>query len=85
MRRRQCLTIAQTEARIEVSGLRKRFGPTVALDGMTFTVPPGQLTGFAGPNGAGKSTTATGTWARARAVITPWPGLAAASGQSLTP
>jgi ABC-2 type transport system ATP-binding protein len=55
------LTIAQTEARIEVSGLPKRFGPTVALDGMTFTVPPGQLTGFAGPNGAGKSTTAPGT------------------------
>jgi ABC-2 type transport system ATP-binding protein len=42
---------------IEVSGLRKRFGPTVALDGMTFTVSPGQVTGFIGPNGAGKSTT----------------------------
>ena len=42
---------------IEVNGLRKRFGPTVALDGMTFTVPPGQVTGFIGPNGAGKSTT----------------------------
>jgi ABC-2 type transport system ATP-binding protein len=42
---------------IEVSGLRKRFGPTVALDGMTFSVQPGQVTGFVGPNGAGKSTT----------------------------
>jgi ABC-2 type transport system ATP-binding protein len=42
---------------IEVSGLRKRFGPTVALDGMSFTVAPGQVTGFVGPNGAGKSTT----------------------------
>ncbi len=42
---------------IEVSGLRKRFGPTLALDGMTFTVSPGQVTGFIGPNGAGKSTT----------------------------
>ncbi len=42
---------------IEVSGLRKRFGPTVALDGMSFTVRPGQVTGFVGPNGAGKSTT----------------------------
>ena len=42
---------------IEVTGLRKRFGPTLALDGMTFTVPPGQVTGFVGPNGAGKSTT----------------------------
>jgi ABC-2 type transport system ATP-binding protein len=42
---------------IEVSGLRKRFGPTVALDGMSFTVQPGQVTGFVGPNGAGKTTT----------------------------
>jgi ABC-2 type transport system ATP-binding protein len=45
------------EATIEVSGLRKRFGPTLALDGMSFTVHPGQVTGFVGPNGAGKSTT----------------------------
>src|ERR1700683_116865 len=45
------------EATIEVTGLRKRFGPTLALDGMTFTVDPGQVTGFVGPNGAGKSTT----------------------------
>ncbi len=45
------------EATIEVSGLRKRFGPTVALDGMSFIVAPGQVTGFVGPNGAGKSTT----------------------------
>ncbi|HEX4061691.1 MAG TPA: ATP-binding cassette domain-containing protein [Streptosporangiaceae bacterium] len=42
---------------IEVSALRKRFGATVALDGMSFTVRPGQVTGFVGPNGAGKSTT----------------------------
>jgi ABC-2 type transport system ATP-binding protein len=45
------------EATIEVDGLRKRFGPALALDGMTFTVSPGQVTGFVGPNGAGKSTT----------------------------
>jgi ABC-2 type transport system ATP-binding protein len=45
------------EATIEVSGLRKRFGPTLALDGMTFTLRPGKVTGFVGPNGAGKSTT----------------------------
>ena len=45
------------EATIEVTGLRKRFGPALALDGMTFTVSPGQVTGFVGPNGAGKSTT----------------------------
>jgi ABC-2 type transport system ATP-binding protein len=42
---------------IEIDGLRKRFGSTQALDGMTFTVGPGQVTGFVGPNGAGKSTT----------------------------
>jgi ABC-2 type transport system ATP-binding protein len=45
------------QATIEVSGLRKRFGRTRALDGMTFTVKPGLVTGFVGPNGAGKSTT----------------------------
>jgi ABC-2 type transport system ATP-binding protein len=45
------------EAIIEVTGLRKRFGSAVALDGMSFTVQPGQVTGFVGPNGAGKSTT----------------------------
>ena len=45
------------DASIEVDGLRKRFGPTVALDGMTFSVAPGKVTGFIGPNGAGKSTT----------------------------
>jgi ABC-2 type transport system ATP-binding protein len=45
------------ETTIEVAGLRKRFGSTLALDGMTFTVRPGQVTGFIGPNGAGKSTT----------------------------
>jgi len=42
---------------IEVSELRKRYGPTLALDGMSFAVRPGRVTGFAGPNGAGKSTT----------------------------
>jgi len=45
------------EATVEVTGLRKRFGPTLALDGMSFTVKPGHVTGFVGPNGAGKSTT----------------------------
>jgi ABC-2 type transport system ATP-binding protein len=44
-------------ATIEVTGLRKRFGPTLALNGLSFTVQPGQVTGFVGPNGAGKSTT----------------------------
>jgi ABC-2 type transport system ATP-binding protein len=45
------------EATIEVNGLRKSFGPAQALNGMSFTVQPGQVTGFVGPNGAGKSTT----------------------------
>ncbi len=45
------------EATIEVTGLRKRYGPVLALDEMTFMVTPGQVTGFVGPNGAGKSTT----------------------------
>jgi len=46
-----------SDSTIEVTGVRKRYGTTVALDGMTFTVQPGQVTGFVGPNGAGKSTT----------------------------
>jgi ABC-2 type transport system ATP-binding protein len=44
-------------AAIKVTGLRKRFGPVLALDGMSFAVLAGQVTGFIGPNGAGKSTT----------------------------
>ncbi|MBJ7593314.1 MAG: ATP-binding cassette domain-containing protein, partial [Candidatus Dormibacteraeota bacterium] len=42
---------------IEAIGLSKRYGRTVAVDDLSFTVPPGQVTGFLGPNGAGKSTT----------------------------
>ena len=42
---------------IEVTELRKRYGATQSLDGMTFSILPGQVTGFVGPNGAGKSTT----------------------------
>jgi len=45
------------EATIEVTGLRKRFGSAVALDGISFSVALGQVTGFVGPNGAGKTTT----------------------------
>jgi len=52
-----CGTFCPMSATIEIDGLRKRFGPVQALDGMTFTVHPGQVTGFVGPNGAGKSTT----------------------------
>ncbi|WP_280305324.1 ABC transporter ATP-binding protein, partial [Nocardia neocaledoniensis] len=42
---------------IELKGLTKQFGQTVAVQDLTFTVRPGQVTGFLGPNGAGKSTT----------------------------
>ena len=42
---------------IEVHELTKRFGETLAVDHLSFTVQPGVVTGFLGPNGAGKSTT----------------------------
>jgi len=42
---------------IEAAGLSKRYGDTVAVEDLSFTVPPGQVTGFLGPNGSGKSTT----------------------------
>ncbi len=42
---------------IEVQQLTKRFGSTLAVDDLSFSVAPGTITGFLGPNGAGKSTT----------------------------
>jgi len=42
---------------IEAHNLTKRYGSTLAVDGVSFTVQPGKVTGFLGPNGAGKSTT----------------------------
>jgi ABC-2 type transport system ATP-binding protein len=42
---------------IEAVGLSKRYGRTVAVDDLSFTVQAGRVTGFLGPNGAGKSTT----------------------------
>ena len=42
---------------IEARNLTKRYGDKLAVDGLTFTVRPGAVTGFLGPNGAGKSTT----------------------------
>jgi ABC-2 type transport system ATP-binding protein len=42
---------------IEIDGLTKRYGDKTAVDGLSFVVEPGVVTGFLGPNGAGKSTT----------------------------
>ena len=41
---------------IELQGLTKRYGPTLAVDDLSFRVQAGKVTGFLGPNGAGKST-----------------------------
>ena len=42
---------------IEARGLTKRYGDTLAVDDLSFSVAPGKITGFLGPNGAGKTTT----------------------------
>ena len=42
---------------LEIDGLRRRYGSVIALDGLSFDVPSGQVFGFLGPNGAGKTTT----------------------------
>ena len=42
---------------IEAEGLTKRYGDTLAVDDLSFSVEPGKITRFLGPNGAGKTTT----------------------------
>jgi ABC-2 type transport system ATP-binding protein len=49
--------MAGTAPVIDVAGLVKRFGATLALDGLDLQVMPGEVHGFLGPNGAGKTTT----------------------------
>ena len=47
----------QAGGMLQLDSLRRRYGDVTALDGLSFTVPPGQVFGFLGPNGAGKTTT----------------------------
>jgi ABC-2 type transport system ATP-binding protein len=49
--------MSATGMTIQAHQLTKRYGPTLAVDGLTLQVQPGRVTGFLGPNGAGKSTT----------------------------
>jgi ABC-2 type transport system ATP-binding protein len=51
------MTATETGLAIEITDLTKRFGRTLALDKLTFTIPQGVIAGFVGPNGSGKTTT----------------------------
>jgi len=64
---------------IEAKGLTKRFGAFTAADGITFTVPRGQIFGLLGPNGAGKST----TFKMLCGLLTPTGGTGAVAGFDL--
>jgi ABC-2 type transport system ATP-binding protein len=50
------MTVRSQDGVLELADLRRKFGDVTALDGLSFTVPPGQVFGFLGPNGAGKTT-----------------------------
>lgn len=68
-----------TDAAIEMVDLTKRFGETVAVDGLTMSIPAGTVYGFLGPNGAGKTTTM-----RMLTTLTrPTAGSATVAGQSI--
>lgn len=49
--------IARNNTAVEVENLTKRYGPTTAVDDLSFAIEPGTISGFLGPNGAGKTTT----------------------------
>ena len=44
--------VSDREGQLELTELRRRFGDTIALDGLSFTLPRGQVFGFLGPNGS---------------------------------
>jgi ABC-2 type transport system ATP-binding protein len=50
-------TVIDMDGSIDVRGVTKRYGDTVAVSSLSFSVQPGRVTAFVGPNGAGKSTT----------------------------
>src|SRR5206468_1198968 len=54
-RRRTLATMEETHV-LEVEDLTKRYGKTLAVNGVSFRAPAGAVTGFVGPNGAGKTT-----------------------------
>src|SRR6476620_9771502 len=56
-RRGQSPPCPKGKTMIEVENLSKRYGTKLAVNGLSFAVQPGMVTGFLGPNGAGKSTT----------------------------
>jgi len=64
---------------LEIQNLVKHFGPLVAVDGVSFTVPRGEVLGFLGPNGAGKST----TMKMAAGFLAPTGGTAAICGDDI--
>ena len=64
-------------AAIEIQGLSKSYGPTLAVDDLSFAVEPGRVVGFLGPNGAGKTTTLRALLG----LITPTSGTATIEGQ----
>jgi ABC-2 type transport system ATP-binding protein len=49
--------LSMSDSAVHTDNLTKRYGPVLALDGLTLQVPAGEVFGFLGPNGAGKSTT----------------------------